>query len=134
MKKQHSIKINKEEKEMDNAHINMGIKYTLMTSICEALEIPVVKDGDLKLPVDELVVRNYDKTIGYAGRARKPMVDWVTEYNYVSEKSLTEDEFMKLIKDNGHELYGSIYPPVKKKLTFGNGKIYYRHIIKTVMY
>ena len=111
---------------------NINNKLTL--TICEALELPVIKDRDLKLPVDELIVRNYDETVGYAGRARKPMVDWVTEYNYVSEKSLTEDEFMKLIKDNGHKLWGEVYKPVKKKLTFGNGKIYYRHIIKTVMY
>ena len=119
---------------MDNAHINMDIKYALMTSICEAMEIPVVKDGDLKLPVGELVVRSYDVVTGYVGRARKPMVDWVTEYNYVSEKSLTEDEFMKIIEDGGHKLWGEVYKPVKKKLTFGDGKIFYRHIIKTVMY
>lgn len=100
----------------------------------EAQEIQVVKDGDLKLPVDELVVRNYDKIVGYAGRSRKPMVDWVTEYNYVSEKSLTKEEWEQLLKDNGHTLYGQVYEPQKRKLTFGDGKVYYRHIQKCVMF
>ena len=46
--------------------------------IYEALEIPVVKDGDLKLPVDELFIRSYDEKQRYG-------TDWVTEYDYVSK-------------------------------------------------
>ena len=40
------------------------------------------------LQLNKLDVRNYDRVIGYAGRARKPMVDWVTESTYLSEKSM----------------------------------------------
>lgn len=105
----------------------------LNESIYEAEEIPVVKDGNLKLPVDELVIRSYDEVVGYAGRVRKPMVDWVTEYNYVSEKSLTQEEFDKIIDSQGNKPYGQIEYH-KKKLTFGNGKVYYRHILKAVMF
>lgn len=99
----------------------------------EALEISVIKDGDLKLPVDEITVRNYDKIVGYAGRARKPMVDWVTEYNYVSKENLTQEQFDEKIKEAGHTPYGEISYK-KKKLTYGNGDIYYRHICYAVMY
>lgn len=105
----------------------------LNEAIYEALEIPVIKDGDLKLPIDEITVRNYDKIIGYAGRARKPMVDWVTEYNYVSKENLTQEQFDEKIKQAGHTLYGEISYK-KKKLTYGNGDIYYRHICYAVMY
>lgn len=100
---------------------------SLLDTINEALEIPVIKDGNLKMPVDELVVRNYDERHRYG-------TDWVTEYNYVSEKSLTPEEFQAKIKEAGHKPVGQIYPLKKKKLTFGNGKIYYRHILKTAMY
>lgn len=106
----------------------------LYNAFYEAEEIPVVKDGDLKLPIDELVVREYDETVGFAGRVRKPMVDWVTEYNYVSKENLTKDQFMQIIKDAGHTPTGMIYEPTKRKLTFGNGEIYYRHILKTAMF
>ena len=64
--------------------------------INEALELNVIKDGDLKLPIDQVVVRNYDEVVGYAGRVRKPMIDWVTEYNYVSKESLTKEQFDKI--------------------------------------
>lgn len=93
----------------------------------EAESIPVVKDGDLKLPVNEVFVRTYDKRTRYS-------VDWITEYNYVSENSLTKDEFNNIIKDAGYNPDGLIYEPIKKKLTFSNGKIYYRHILKTVQF
>lgn len=101
--------------------------------IYEALEIPVVKDGDLKLPVDEIFVRNYDEITGYAGRARKPMVDWVTEYNYVSKENLTIEQFNEKIKEAGQEPVGLITYK-KKKLTYGNGDIYYRHICRSAMF
>lgn len=93
----------------------------------EAESIPVVKDGDLKLPVDEIFIRTYDKRTRYS-------VDWITQYNYVSENSLTKDEFNSKIKDAGYTPDGLIYEPVKKKLTFNNGKIYYRHILNTVQF
>ena len=105
----------------------------LLEAIYEAKEIQVVKDGDLKLPIDELVVRNYDEVTGYAGRIRKPMVDWVTEYNYVSKENLTQEQFDEKIKEAGHTPYGMISYK-KHKLTYGNGDIYYRHICKAVMF
>lgn len=100
---------------------------SLNNKINEALEIPVVKDGNLKMPVDELFIRTYDERQRYG-------TDWITEYNYVSEKSLTPEEFEKIIKDASEEPIGQIYPLKKRKLTFGNGKVYYRHILKTAMY
>ena len=103
------------------------IVESLNNKINEALEIPVVKDGNLKMPVDELFIRTYDERQRYG-------TDWITEYNYVSEKSLTPEEFEKIIKDSGEEPVGQIYPLKKRKLTFGNGKVYYRHILKTAMY
>ena len=105
----------------------------LLELIYEAEEIQVVKDGDLKLPVNELVITSYDKVVGYAGRARKPMVNWVTEYNYVSEKNLTQEEFDKIIDEQPNKPYGQL-EYTKKKLTFGNGKVYYRHILKAIMF
>ena len=82
--------------------------------INEALELNVITDGDLKLPIDQVVVRNYDEVVGYAGRVRKPMIDWVTEYNYVSKENLTKEQFDKILEENGD--------------------IYYRHICKLVMF
>jgi len=99
----------------------------------EALELNVSKDKELKLPVDEIIIRNYDETVGYAGRSRKPMVDWITEYNYLSEKELTEDEFQNLLKEKGYNPTGMISFS-KRRLRYGNGKIYYRHICKSVMF
>lgn len=103
-------------------------------TLFEAEEIPVVKDGDLKLPVDEIYVRDYDEQVGFAGRVRKPMIDWITEYNYVSKESLTEEQFMQKIKEAGHNPTGVIYKPTKRRLTFANGDIYYRHILKTATF
>ena len=101
--------------------------------INEALELNVIKDGDLKLPIDQVVVRNYDEVVGYAGRVRKPMIDWVTEYNYVSKESLTKEQFDKILEEYGHTPYGMISYK-KRKLTYSNGDIYYRHICKSVMF
>ena len=93
----------------------------------EAQSIQVIKDGDLKLPVGEVTLLQYDKRTRYS-------VDWVTEYNYVSKESLTKEQFEQKIKEAGYTPDGLIYEPVKKKLTFGNGDIYYRHILKTVTF
>ena len=61
------------------------------------------------------------------------MIDWVTEYNYVSKESLTKEQFDKILEENGHTPYGMISYK-KRKLTYGNGDIYYRHICKSVMF
>lgn len=101
--------------------------YLNLDKIYEAEEIPVLKDGDLKLPLNELVTRQYDRRFGRYG------TDWVTEFNYVCEESLTQDQFVKIIEDSGQGIYGEI-KFIKRKLTFGNGKVYYRHICECVMY
>lgn len=98
--------------------------------IYEAQELQVVKDGDLKLPTDKIVVRNYDERYG----VKTVLTDWVTEYNLVTKEDLTKEQFLKKLKDAGYELYGEIHQPIKKKLTYSNGDIYYRYIQKTVMY
>lgn len=89
-------------------------------------KINVVKDGNLELPIDQLEVRQYDERRRYG-------TDWVTEYNYVSEKSLTQEEFDKIIAESKNTPYGEIYYQ-KRRLTYSNGKVYYRHILKAVMY
>jgi len=104
----------------------------LNETLYEAEEVPVIKDGDLKLPLEELVIRNYDEQTRPFGRARKTFTEWITEYNYVSEKSLSKDEFMKIIREK-EEPAGIIYEPVKTKLTFADGRVYYRHVLKAAM-
>ena len=94
--------------------------------IYEALEIPVVKDGDLKLPVDELFIRNYDVKQRYG-------TDWVTEYNYVSKEELTQEQFDEIINKQENKPYGQLQYS-KKRLIFANGDVYYRHILKAIMY
>ena len=61
------------------------------------------------------------------------MIDWVTEYNYVSKENLTKEQFDKILEEDGHTPYGMISYK-KRKLTYGNGDIYYRHICKSVMF
>lgn len=100
--------------------------------IYEAEEIQVVKDGDLKLPVNQLVVRNYTEYSKPYGRTQTRYAEYITEYNYVSEESLSKDDFLKLVYDK-YKPDGLIYEPIKHKLTFGDGRIYYRHILKTGM-
>ena len=94
--------------------------------IYEALEIPVIKDGDLKLPVDELFIRSYDVR-------QRSGTDWVTEYNYVSKEELTQEQFDEIINKQENKPYGQLQYS-KKRLTFANGDVYYRHILKAIMY
>ena len=105
----------------------------LNETLYEAEEVPVIKDGDLKLPLEELVIRNYDEQTRPFGRARKSFTDWITEYNYVSEKSLSKEEFLKIINEK-EKPTGLDYEPIKVKLTYGDGKVYYRHILKTATF
>ena len=81
----------------------------------------------------ELVIRNYDEQTRPFGRARKSFTDWITEYNYVSEKSLSKEEFLKIINEK-EKPTGLDYEPIKVKLTYGDGKVYYRHILKTATF
>ena len=105
----------------------------LNEKIYEAEEIQVVKDGDLKLPLNQLVIRNYTEKSKPYGRTGTRYNINVTEYNYVSEESLTKDDFLKIVKAK-EEPTGWIYEPKKRKLTFGDGRVYYRHILRTEMF
>ena len=69
-----------------------------------------------KPKLNELTVENYDKHWGPYCR----YVDWVTESTYISEKSLTIEEFDKIILQN--------HKPA------GDGSVYYRHVLREVMY
>lgn len=89
-----------------------------------------MKDDVLEL--NELKVVNYDKVVGYAGRARKPMVDWVTESTYLSEKNLTKDEFNEIVEQH-HKIAGGLTYK-KYRQIYSSGKILYKHVLKEVMY
>ena len=80
---------------------------------------------------NEVDMKSYDKIVGYAGRRRKPMIDWVTEYNYISEDSLTLEQFKEILKE--HEPCGEISYE-KFILNFANGKKLFKHVCKAVMY
>ena len=84
------------------------------------------------IELNKLVVKSYDEVVGYAGRIRKPMVDWVTESTYLSEKSLSIDEFNTLIEQH-HKICGTLkYKKYRQK--YSSGKVLYKHVLKEVMY
>lgn len=84
------------------------------------------------LKLNTLEVKNYDRVVGYAGRARKPMIDWVTESTYLSDKSLTKEEFDNIVEQN-HKICGSVKYK-KYKQTYSSGRILYKHVLEEVMY
>lgn len=84
------------------------------------------------LKLNELSVKNYDRVVGYAGRAHKPMVDWVTESTYLSEKNLSKEEFNEIVSKH-HAICGSL-KYTKYKQTYSSGKILYKHVLEEVMY
>lgn len=88
----------------------------------------------MKPKLNDLQVKNYDKITGYVGRGnkRRPMVDWVTESEYISDKSLTIDEFDKIVLEH-HKICGSCTYK-KYRLRYGDGSVYYKHVLKEVMY
>lgn len=82
--------------------------------------------------LNKLNVENYDRVIGYAGRARKPMVDWVTESTYLSEKSLTREEFDEIVSQH-HQICGNLkYKKYRQR--YSSGRILYKHVLEEVMY
>ena len=81
-----------------------------------------------KPKLNELSVVNYDHHWGPYGQ----YVDWVTESEYISEKNLTQEEFDKIVEEH-HKPCGSL-TYTKRRLTYGDGSVYYRHILKEVMY
>ena len=78
--------------------------------------------------LNQLKVDSYDRRWGNFGQ----FVDWVTECEYISDKSLTIDEFNEIISQN-HQPAGELRYR-KFRLTYGDGSVYYKHILEEVMY
>ena len=78
--------------------------------------------------LNKLSVINYDRHWGPYGQ----YVDWITESEYTSEKSLTKEEFDKIVSEN-HSIAGSL-KYTKRKLTYSDGSVYYKHILEEKMY
>lgn len=84
------------------------------------------------LELNKLVVKNFDRVSGYVGRRRNPMVDWVTESTYLSEKSLTKDQFNTIVGGH-HQVCGNLKYK-KYKQVYASGKVLYKHVLEEVMY
>lgn len=72
---------------------------------------------------NELEVKNYDVRRNYG-------TDWVTEFTFISETSLSLKQFQEMLEG---QAYG-VLTYIKRVLRFGNGKILYKHTCKAVMY
>ncbi len=81
----------------------------------------------------QIETKQYDKVVGYAGRCRKPMVDWVTEYTLIDTMSYTIEQFENILKDAHKDITGMV-TFIKKKLTYGNGRVEYKHIAQCVSF
>lgn len=57
--------------------------------------------------------------------------DNVTEYILVDEVSYTVEQFEQILKD-AHKTVCGFVRYIKKKLTYGNGRIEYKHICQCV--
>lgn len=75
-----------------------------------------------EVKLNELEVRNYDVRQRYG-------TDWVTEYTYISEESLTLEQFKALLGGASGSLTF-----VKKVMNFANGEKLYKHFCEAVMY
>ena len=84
------------------------------------------------LELNKLVVKNFDRVAGYVGRRRTPMVDWVTESTYLSEKSLTKDQFNTIVEEH-HKICGSLKYK-KYRQVYSSSKVLYKHVLEEVMY
>ena len=82
--------------------------------------------------LDKLEVKNYDKVVGYAGRKRKPIVNWITESTVITNKSLTKEEFTNIVKEH-HSPCGELTYK-KFRQTYSSGLILYKHVLIEVMY
>ena len=61
--------------------------------------------------------------------------DEINEYEYISEKNLTEDEFTTIL-NNAKVFVAGVYASyklIKKQLTLNTGKKLYKHIIKLTL-
>ena len=84
------------------------------------------------LELNKLTVKNFDRISGYVGRRRTPMVDWVTESTYLSEKSLTKDQFNTIVEEH-HKICASLKYK-KYRQVYSSGKVLYKHVLEEVMY
>ena len=71
---------------------------------------------------------SYDKRWGLYGR----YTDWVTETEYIDDKSLTVEELQSIVEKH-HEISGSLKFR-KFRLTYADGTVLYKHILEEVMY
>ena len=78
--------------------------------------------------LNKLKVCSYDKRWGPHNR----LVDWVTESEYTSEKSLTVEEFNRIVSQH-HTISGELRYR-KIKLVYGDHSVYYKHILEEIMY
>jgi len=76
-----------------------------------------------EIKTNKLEIRNYDVRQRYG-------TDSVTEFTYISENNLTQEQF-EIILDG--KAYGCLNF-IKKVMNFGNGKKLYKHICKAVMF
>ncbi len=76
-----------------------------------------------KIKTNELETKNYDVHQRYG-------TDWVTEFTFISENSLTLDQFQVMLDGKA---YGCL-TFIKKVMNFANGKKLYKHICKAVMF
>ena len=84
------------------------------------------------LELNKLTVKNFDRIAGYVGRRRTPMVDWVTESTYLSEKSFTKDQFNTIVEEH-HKICGSLKYK-KYRQIYSSGRVLYKHVLEEVMY
>lgn len=82
----------------------------------------MIKLSEIKL--NEVTVNSYDRHLRYG-------TDWVTEYQFVTDKNLTKEEFMQVLKDK--DICGDL-KFIKKIATLKNGTKLFFHILETVMY
>ena len=71
----------------------------------------------------------------YTVRLNRYVSDEIEGIEYISEKNLTENEFMTIL-DNAKAIVNGVYASyklIKKQLTFNTGKTLYKHIIKLTL-
>lgn len=73
-----------------------------------------------------MVIESKNYTTYFMGRP----FDNVTEYSYVSEVSLNQEEFEAVLKENKIKLQGGWVSYSKKQMNYSSGKKLYKHIAK----
>lgn len=76
---------------------------------------------------------NTVETREYTKQWNRYCTDYITEYAYTIEKSLSVDEFNKILESAKAYLYGQI-EYVKRKLVYKSGKTEFKHICRVITY